>query len=237
MITGIVVALPEEISTLTTQKIGKGCCAVIAPNILLACAGAGPQNAEAAAERLVAEGAERLISWGCAAALVETLAPGDLTLVDSLISDQMEHLDLQSPWLTDARDILRGFHPHTTGRLAESHTVVSLAVEKIDLHHRTQATVLDMETVAVAKVALQNNIPFLAIRAIADPVNMNLPRAIAHSLSSEGEVMLPRLLAYLAGHPSELAGLIKLGLHFNAAKKTLKRAAGHLDTLTHFCRL
>jgi hypothetical protein len=31
-----------------------------------------------------------------------------------------------------------------------------------------------------------------------------------------------------------LPGLIKLGLHFNTAKKTLKLVAKHLDTVIHF---
>ncbi|MGR9115899.1 MAG: phosphorylase family protein [Gammaproteobacteria bacterium] len=235
MITGIVVALPEEISTLTAKKIGKGCCDFIGPSILLACSGAGPQNAQAAAELLLANGAESLISWGCAAALVDTLAPGDLTLVSSLVTDRLEQLDIQSSWLTETRQVLSELHPHTSGSLAESTTLVSSVTEKKTTQRRTQATVLDMESVAIAKVALQNGKPFLAVRAIADPVDMNLPKAIAESLSEEGEVILPKLLAYLVRHPGELMGLIKLGLHFNAAQKTLKQAAQRL-TLNHFCR-
>lgn len=237
MITGIVVALPEEISTLTTQKIGKGCCVFIAPDILLVRSGTGPRNARTAAELALARGAARLVSWGCAAALVETLAPGDLTVVDSLISDQFERLHIQSSWLTETRNILSGLRPCTAGCLAESGTVVSSAADKKNIHSRTQATVLDMESVAIAKVARQNNIPFLAIRAIADPATMDLPESVIRSLNSDGEVVLPRLLAHLAGHPAELAGLIKLGLHFKAAQKTLKRVAQHLDPITHFSQV
>ena len=237
MITGIVVALPEEIGTLTAQKIGKGCREFIAPHILLACSGAGPRNAQAAAELLLTQGAKRLISWGCAAALAEDLAPGDLTLVNALISERNEHLEIQSTWLAEARLILRGLLPDfPCACLAESNKVVASATDKRNLRQRTKAAVVDMETVAIAKVALQNSIPFLAIRAIADPLDMDLPKAIAHSLSGEGEVIRPKLLAYLMRHPGELPGLIKLGLHFQSAQKTLKQAAQHLDTLTHLSR-
>lgn len=237
MITGIVAALPEETSTLTARKIGRGCCEFIAPDILLALSGAGPENAKTAAELLLTRGAGRLLSWGCAAALSEDLTPGDLTLVNTLVSEGNETLDIQSTWQVEARRILREL---LTGahcvRLAESATIVVSASDKRTLQQRTDASVVDMETVAIAKVARQRNVPFLAIRAIADPVDMDLPQAVAHALSDEGDVILPKLLTYLIRHPSELPGLIKLGIHFKAAQKTLRLAAQHLAALTHSSR-
>jgi len=38
-------------------------------------------------------------------------------------------------------------------------------------------------------------------------------------------------LKYLLLHPTELPGLIRLGLHFNKAKTTLKQVADHLDEI------
>ena len=96
----------------------------------------------------------------------------------------------------------------------------------------TGAVALDMESVAIAKVARQYKIPFLVIRAIVDPVDMSLPQAISYSLNDQGEVVLGKLLFFLFLHPAELPGLIKLGIYFNAAKKTLKLVAKHLDTVT-----
>jgi S-methylmethionine-dependent homocysteine/selenocysteine methylase len=77
-------------------------------------------------------------------------------------------------------------------------------------------------------------LPFLAIRAIVDPVNMDLPLAISYSLNDRGEVELGKLLLFLFLHPTELPGLIKLGLNFSTAKKTLKSIAKHLDKVTNF---
>jgi adenosylhomocysteine nucleosidase len=86
-----------------------------------------------------------------------------------------------------------------------------------------------MESIAIARIAQQNNLPFLAIRVIADPANMNLPKAINHSFNNEGDIVLTKLLSYMVLHPTELLGLIKLGLHFHAAKNTLKLIAKQLD--------
>jgi adenosylhomocysteine nucleosidase len=229
VITGIVVALPEELTTLTSKKIDKGRCFFITDKLLVVYSGAGHVNAKSASELLVAKGANRLISWGCAAALSESLKPGDLILADELIDAGNVVMATSADWLAYAKNSLAKFVVIQSGRLAESTSIVSSSKEKKQLHAITGAIALDMESVAVARVAKQHTLPFLTIRVIADPVNMNLPRAINYSLNNQGEMVLRKLLLFLFLHPAELPGLIKLGLHFNAAKKTLKSIAVHLD--------
>jgi len=58
---------------------------------------------------------------------------------------------------------------------------------------------------------------------------MDLPQAVSHALNEQGDVQLGKLLTYLLTHPSELKGLITLGQHFNAAKRTLKLVANQLE--------
>ncbi|MGZ4980906.1 MAG: phosphorylase family protein [Methylobacter sp.] len=232
MITGIVVALPEELSTLTSKKIDKGCCAFITDTIVLAYSGAGADNARAASELLITQGAVRLISWGCAAALSELLKPGDLILADTLIDAEGTQIDVHNAWLEFTKNLISTQIKIHTGSLAESLTIVAAAKDKKHLHAQTGAIALDMESAAIGTVARQNDLPFLVIRTVADPVNMDLPKAINHSLNDEGDIVLAKLLAFIALHPTELPGLIKLGLHFNAAKSTLRSVAKQLDQLT-----
>ncbi len=232
MTTGIVVALPEELSTLTSKKIDKGCCVFITDALVLAYSGAGANNARSAAELLIAQGATRLISWGCAAALDETLKPGDLVLADTLIDAEGAQISINPDWHGYTQNLLSTTLKVHVGSLAESKGIVAASQDKKQLHNQTGAVALDMETIAIAKVAKQHQLPFLAIRAIADPVSMNLPKAINHSLNNEGDVVLSKLLLFIALHPAELPGLINLGLHFNKAKNTLKLVAKQLDHLT-----
>ena len=232
MITGIVVALPEELSTLTSKKIAKGCCVFITDEIVLACSGAGANNARTASELLITQGATRLISWGCAAALSETLKPGDLVLANTLIDAEGIQIDAHPVWHSYTKNTLSTALEVHAGNLAESHSIVATGKDKKHLHTQTGAVALDMESIAIAKVARQHNLPFLAIRAIADPVDMDLPKAIKHSLNNEGDIVLGKLLLFVVLHPAELSRLIKLGLHFNAAKNTLKSVAKQLDHLT-----
>ncbi|WP_333872833.1 phosphorylase family protein [Methylobacter sp.] len=232
MITGIVVALLEELSTLTSKKIDKGGCVFISDTIVLAYSGAGAVNARTAAELLIAQGATRLISWGCAAALSKSLKPGDLVLADTLIDADGAQIGITEDWLRLTKNLLSPLLKIHTGSLAESLTIVATANDKTHLHTQTGAIALDMESIAIAKVARQNDLSFIAIRAIADPVNMDLPKAINHSLNGQGDIVLAKLLVFIARHPAELPGLIKLGLHFKDAKNTLKLVAKQLDHLT-----
>lgn len=244
MIVGIIVALPEELGTLSQlpgfakgRKITKGGYCIVTKNIAVAYAGAGPQNAQTAAALLIANGATRLISWGCAAALSSTLKPGDLILPDQLIDsngDKGAKYYVSSDWHSHAKNILSSLVIVHSGCLAESEKIVSSSNDKKKLQSKTDAIALDMESIAIAKVAAQNHLPFLAIRAIADPVDMDLPKAINHALNDQGNIVFSRLLWHLACHPAELPELIKLGLYFNAAKRTLKLVAQHLNTIIDF---
>lgn len=226
---GIVVALPEELTTLTAKKLVKGECLALTDTLTVAYSGAGCKNAQTAAEALVALGATRLISWGCAGALSDRLQPGALVLADQLIAADGGQPPVDSAWLTVVSSHLAASPKLHIGSIAESHTLVASQQEKQQLHTQSHALAVDMESVAIARVASQHQLPFLAIRAIADPANMDLSPAISYALNPQGDVVLAKLLAYLLRHPFEVFGLIKLAVHFNAALKTLKPIAQQLD--------
>ena len=237
MITGIVVALPEELSTLTTKKIEKGRIEFIAKNILVTYSGVGSRNAGTSAELLVKQGVDSLISWGCGAALDADFQAGDLVLAATCVdADQVEIKQSDMIWINVAQGKLSQVLalPTRIGKLAESRTIVASSHDKAQIANVTGAVVLDMESAAIAKVAKLHGLPFLAIRAIADPLNMDLPKAVSHALNDQGEVILSKLFMFLLLHPSDTPGLVKLGLHFKAARNTLKLVAKQLDALTIF---
>lgn len=234
MITGIVVALPEEVTTLTSKRIEKRHCVFIRDKVLIAYSGAGADNAKIAADLLINKGANRLISWGCAAALSDSLKPGDLVLADTLIDVDDNELTLSSAWYDFVKSVINSVLPVYSGALTESVNIISSSREKQHLNTITNAVALDMESIAVAKVAKQKSLPFISVRAIVDPANMNLPQAIRYAATDAGDIVLSRLLLFIALHPTELPGLIRLARYFNAAKKTLVRVASKLDQITDF---
>lgn len=230
---GIVIALPEELATLTSRKLAKGECIKLSDDILVAYAGAGPNNAANAARLLIAKGADRLISWGCAAALSPQLQSGNLVIADQLFFDQQVY-EADKRWSHKLRSRLSERLAVTSGNLFTETRIVALSEEKRTIHRDSGAIALDMESGAIAKAASQANLPCLVLRAIADPADMDLPKAVEQALNSQGEVELPKLLRFLLTHPWELPALIRLGLHFRAAQKTLKTIAKHLNEITLF---
>ncbi len=233
MITGIIIALADEVSSLTNKTINKGDCVFINDNTLVTCSGAGPKNAYRASQLLIEKGADRLISWGCAAALSDTLMPGDLVLPLHLQAENQQQFSIESPWLNH---IIKELAPIkiNTGLLAESSAIVAQSSDKQAINTQSNAIALDMESIAIAQVAKQHKLAIVVIRCIADPVSMNLPKAVSYALNAQGDVILTKLLWFLLTHPSELPGLIKLGLHFNAAKNKLKIVAKQLNTIVNF---
>ncbi len=232
MITGLVVALPEELATLTAQRIAKGQCVFISDTVLVTYAGTGANNATAGAELLIRKGATQLISWGCAAALSPSLTQGDLTLADTLLSSEGIEIAVDAHWHSASKQLLSHTLTVYTGCLAESQHIVASSRDKQQRYADTGAIALDMESVAIAKVAVQHALPFLALRVIVDPVTMTLPSAITHALNAQGDIVMHKLLGFLLLHPSQIMGLIKLGLQFKAATTTLKCIAKQLDNLT-----
>jgi nucleoside phosphorylase len=233
VITGIVIALPDEVSSLSSTKISKGECVFINDKTLIVHSGAGPKNAAKASQLLIDQGANRLISWGCAAALKTGMHSGDLILPQTLFTEDNDQLTITSPWFQLVLEDLAPLNPFT-GSLAESSHIVAKSSDKKLIHKQTRAIALDMESIAVARIAQKNDIDMLVIRSIADPVNLDLPEAVCYALNPQGDIVLPKLLWFLLSHPQELPNLIKLGLNFNAAKNKLKLVAKHLDIIVGF---
>lgn len=234
MITGIVVALPEELSSLTDKRIDKGHCVFITKALLVVYAGAGYQNAKAAAQLLMAKGANRLISWGCAAGLNPMLRAGDLVLADTVMDIEHVKIAIDADWCAHSKQILAKVCAVHTGCLLTTPHLVALSKDKKQLHLKTGAVALDMESVAIAKVAEQHGLAFLAIRVIADSVDTSLPRAIGQALNEQGDVVMKTLLLSVAKNPAEIPRLITLGMNFRAAKTTLKQVAARLNDIVAF---
>lgn len=225
---GLVVALPEECRSLTTQRVRLGDCLVLGEARLVYLAGMGPENALAAARRLVAAGARGLVSWGCAAALSPTLRPGDLCLPAEIVDGRCARWAAAAAWHARARQALTDADEVRTGRLVSAERPVASTADKRHLAAASGAIAVDLESAAVAAVAHAFDLPFLAVRAIADPADMALPHAVLRAADSTGAIRRSALLGQLLRHPTEIAVLLQLASQFRSARRTLTRAAERL---------
>jgi adenosylhomocysteine nucleosidase len=241
VITGIIVALAQELSTLKTvpdalwePSLARGKFVFLTESILLIHAGAGAENACHAAEKLISKGAMQLMSWGCAAALSPELKMGDLVLAESVCHIDGRQLSVNAQWHEHVKRCLGRRVTAGRGALLQSAQMVTRKEEKQLLHQNTGAIALDMESFSIAQVAQHYAIPFLAVRSISDPASMDLPEVVMRSLTVEGEVDVPKMMFSVVRQPKEIPHLIQLGQYFQVAKRTLSDVAKVLPSMMTF---
>jgi adenosylhomocysteine nucleosidase len=104
-------------------------------------------------------------------------------------------------------------------RLLTSSTVVSSAEGKKRLG--SMAAAVEMESFAVAAEAVANGIPAIAIRAISDDADEDLPMDFGEVLDESGGVRPARMVRALARAPHKLPALVRLGRQSRTASLKL----------------
>jgi adenosylhomocysteine nucleosidase len=101
---------------------------------------------------------------------------------------------------------------------------VATAAEKAALHARTGALAVDLESLVVARAAGRAKLPYVVLRAIADPASRNLPQAALIPLLPDGTPDLPRVLLSILTKPHQIAGLIRTARDAQYALRALSRS-------------
>jgi adenosylhomocysteine nucleosidase len=187
--------------------------------------GGSVAGTDAAIERVLADGVRALVSFGIAGALAPTLQPGALLLPAAVrASDGAAHgvdLDWHSRLAAAAKE--KGITVAVGGVLGHD-TIVATAVEKAALHRATSALAVDMESLRVAQASARARLPFVILRAIADPAARDLPPAARLPLRGDGRADLAAVLASVASKPGQILALLRVAGETAAALWALKRA-------------
>lgn len=137
--------------------------------------GAGPQPAAKATSAMIAGHQPRwIISAGLAGGLVPQLAKNDLVVANSVANPTGERLVIDLKLQPEA-------HLHV-GRLLTVDHIVRTPTERHALHAAHDALAVDMESFAVADVCRREKTRFLAIRAVSDTADQELPADIERLL-------------------------------------------------------
>ena len=188
-------------------------------------AGGGRSRALAhAIEREVAAGAAAIISFGVAGGLISALAPGALVVASTIVG-AAENFPVDAEW-TGA--LLRLLPSAINAPLAGCDTVVGDPDSKSRLHTQTGASAVDMESHIAARVAAAHGIPFVALRAIADPLARVLPPAALVAMRDDGGIDLRAVMRSVAHGPLQLPQLARIALDARRALSALGRARRRL---------
>lgn len=211
----IVVAMNREIAPLSrglrAQK-SDGVEFFEFPTAVIAVGGMGRRAARRAAEVVVEHCTPNiLVSAGIAGALTSRLHVGDVVQAHEVV------------------DVDSGERFAADGAQGTVATVSSVSgpAEKQVLAERWKADVVEMEASAVAQVARERGIEFVALKAISDELDFVMP-PVGEFVSDEGKFESGRFALQLAMHPTWWRGVRDLSRNSKLAAAQLSEALRHL---------
>jgi adenosylhomocysteine nucleosidase len=191
--------------------------------------GAGNRSRTTALIENAARRPNCLISFGIAGALAPDLRAGDVVVSAEVVSGDQTWRAAE-PFCrciaAFALDIAA-----RQGLVLGSATILATAAEKRRAWSKTGALAVDLESDIVARIATSAGMPFVAMRAIADTANRELPRAALIPLSEGGTPRLGRVLASVLREPRQLASLVGLAREVRTAQLALAGPARALHGL------
>jgi adenosylhomocysteine nucleosidase len=178
--------------------------------------GMGQDHALNAAKWSLAYKPDICISSGLAGALRSEYRPGDI-LAARLVSEVGEPVAVAShrELLSTAVDC----GARQIECMATSKTLLAQAEQKRKLGSQAQA--VDMESYTILAEAARCGVPAVAIRAISDTFDFDMPYDFEQARDAQGQIRVTRVLSQVLRRPSGLPSLLKLARDSRFASRRL----------------
>jgi adenosylhomocysteine nucleosidase len=230
---GVVAALASEARALGPSMPRGGLVplselAVLGDGALLAVSGIGRAAARAAAIALVEAGSSALMTFGLAGALDPALEPGSVVVPREVLAADGTRYQADASWRSRVAAVLGAVGVLTESSLLTADRAIESPADKAAAFQSTGAIAVDMESAAVAQIAAQHNLPFIAVRVIVDTAADKLPRAVV-AASRAGRVKFGRLIAGLVVAPGQIVPLIRLARRYRVAMRSLLVVGSRLE--------
>jgi len=199
-------------------------------SLLLEATGPGLVAADFGAHRLVERKAAILVSWGTAGGLQSGLVPGDLVLADRVGRETGGWIDCDRRLTARLESLVAAGRPVHRGAIVSVGQAVCKVYDKQRLARSSKALAVDMESAAIAAVARQHGLPFLALRVVVDGVGQAVPPLAIAAMEGSG-IRPGRVLAGLIKSPRQLSPLLALAFAGRRARTVLAECAGMLPAL------
>lgn len=184
--------------------------------------GMGRQRAEKAARRLANRGVDGLVSWGVAGGLDPALDAGTVVLADAVLEIDGSTISADDAWRNRLTATIDGHVPVSSGSIVHSDEILESVERKRRMRKRWGAAAVDMETAAIAVVAEESGLPWLAVRVVTDTATMSLPPAVAATGGADGRLQ-PAAIAKLVLSPRIWPDLYRLAGSSRAAARSMRR--------------
>ena len=234
--TGVVAALEFEAQCLGARRRRVGGLSCLGDGSLVSVSGVGGDSAAHAARDLVAAGVGALLSWGVAGGLDPALGRGAVLLPAEVLRPAagggplpLQRFATCRSWRARLDAALAPRVRVACGALLTSALPLGTAQIKAQMFQETRAVAIDMESAAVAAVAADHGLPFVALRVILDTARDSLPASLLHGLepapgartrSRAWSLLRPLLLA-----PADWGALLRLAAQYRLARRALHDCA------------
>jgi adenosylhomocysteine nucleosidase len=199
-------------------------------DVVIAEAGMGFANAARTAEKLVhAVRPDMIVSAGfCGGVSVELLV-GDIVVATELtiVSEKnLDHVPVEIPAFcknfvvrqaAEGHRVFGGLFASTPNIMQKSQVAALLPVD-------APFPVVEMESAAIAIVAVENNITFTGIRAVSDPFDEELGFSLDEFCDERMRIRIPKVLLTICRKPRIIPQLIRLARNSRVAGASLSQA-------------
>ncbi len=188
--------------------------------------GGSALRARIGAEQLRAQGVDGLVSFGLAIGLAPVLRPGDLVVADCVVLPTGRTIATDPAWRAALLRRLAGEGLNArVARIAGSDEPLTSAGAKRRAFQTIFAAALDTESHAVAEVAAAAGLPFLVVRAVAEPAETLRPAVAFAAVTPAGGPRRLVVLARLARRPWEIGPAWRFSQNRRLALEALRRVA------------
>jgi adenosylhomocysteine nucleosidase len=156
------------------------------------------------------------ISSGLAGSLDTALQPGDVVVARATETLDRSGKAASDPNLVDLA-VASGAKPVNVSLTSDK--IIATADAKEDLSRL--GSIVEMETTHILAAAMQRHVPCMAVRAISDAANEDLPVDFARILDSHGHLKMGGLLKEVGLSPYRIPLLVQFGRQSRAATKSL----------------
>jgi adenosylhomocysteine nucleosidase len=187
-----------------------------------AVSGARPGRAQEAAQALLDQGCDALMSFGICGGLDPRLVPGTVVLADRVIAEDGEVTATDARWLAALSAAAAGRCAAVVAPVFGTAKIIASRAAKKELFQKTGAAAVDMESHEVAAVARERGVPFIAVRAVSDSARRTVPRAARYGIREDGTTRPAAVCAAVLIRPWEAFAIVGLGWDAYAALSGLR---------------
>lgn len=190
--------------------------------VIVGLTGMGPQAAALKTSDFTrAASLDLCISTGFAGALRPEHRVADILAAREIVADKKRTTSAQRQVESTERllKMAASCGAKVVDRFFSSPFLIRTALEKSAL--RDLADAVEMESFAVLSQAFAGISEGIAVRAISDTVDEDLPLDFGQAVTGKGELSMTRLAGQIARRPSAIPGLIRLGQRSGEAARRL----------------